>query len=354
MARRLSEKQYKELLDTINYLTDSDLEKIDNYKSLSKHEQEYIRNTIWLKTAIRITPDSTLGKESERALEIVERNEAERKIKEEKQRIEAEKQRIEEEKRLAKEKEKEERRKAYKPSGKRVKVKDVKPGYVYTFADMSIEDFYAERESEYTCARSTYAHFKEYHKYLDNQGLVIAPLRPYGDGRYWVELYSMTIQNQMKLVPTPPKSKGLCWERTGRKVWAPQKSQKTNRLMYPDEELIQVHSFPVGIYREGWELELLPDPEGWTTVSSSTPHTKEDDYVAVWDESDFKILVILGIISFVLLLAGPSAWSILIMMWIVAAAGFHSKHKKIRDWVLREREERKVRGSGLDDQFWWR
>ena len=57
---------------------------------------------------------------------------------------------------------------------------------------------------------------------------------------------------------------------------------------------------------------------------------KAAKHVDVWDESDAKTIVILGIISFVLLMAGLSGLSLLITMWAVAAAYFHSKHEKVR------------------------
>lgn len=239
-------------------------------------------------------------------------------------------------------------KKEYNPSGRRVKVKDMRPGYMYTFTDMSIEDYHeAEYPGDYERAKNT-------HKFLDNQGLVLRPLRPYGDGRYWVELCSVRIKDHMRLVPNSPKAKGLYWEKTGSKIWSPYEIYKTGRLMYPEEEVVEVHPFPVGLYKEGYQLELLPDPQYWYEVSKNTSHTKSDDYVQVWDESDKKILIVLGVLSVIILFGGPTAIPSLGAMWLLAAYGFKIKHDRIRERVLEERERLGVRGSGLDDLFWWR
>ena len=101
------------------------------------------------------------------------------------------------------------------------------------------------------------------------------------------------------------------------------------------------------------DYDPIPLPNPWTWGETSDPDSKAAKHVDVWDESDAKTIVILGIISFVLLMAGLSGLSLLITMWAVAAAYFHSKHEKVRKEILEQRYKHGISGSGLDHKFRW-
>ncbi len=235
------------------------------------------------------------------------------------------------------------------PDGRRVRVKDMRPGWVYTFTDMSLEDYFY-----FVMKNSYYPEIQKMDALIENAGLLTEPVPINDEGKAIVKLYACKKSEQMKLVPNSPKAKGLTFEPTGKMIWYAENSWRTLRRMEPDDEVVEARPYPVGIYREGWALEMLPDPETWVQVSADTPHSWSDDYVNAWDESDLKTLVVLGVISFVLFFGGPSLWSVIVTMWVFAAIWFYGKHKKIRDQILEERRERGIRGSGLDDQFWWR
>ena len=140
--------------------------------------------------------------------------------------------------------------------------------------------------------------------------------------------------------------------RTGNKVWN-YHPNCTVRVEVDslDFEMEEAYPFPIAVVRDDYEPIPLPNP--WTWGETSDPDSKAAKHVDVWDESDAKTIVILGIISFVLLMAGLSGLSLLITMWAVAAAYFHSKHEKVRKEILEQRNKHGISGSGLDHKFRW-
>lgn len=247
----------------------------------------------------------------------------------------------------------------YKPIGRKIKVRDMRPGYVYTFADCSIEDYiqYGPSSLGYSCSTTSdgWMSEKEREHFLDNMALMQRSVAAIHDtpGKYVVQLDPVSIGNHYKNVLDSRCSIGYTRVATGRKVWEPAgPNYRIRRVMELDDDIIEVKPFRIGIYKGDNEyFELIPDPDKWVEVPADTPHTKEDDYVDVWDESDVKIIIVLSIISLVMFLGGPGAWSMIAVLWIFAALGFHKKHKEIKDQVLEERRRRGVRGNGLDDNF---
>lgn len=250
----------------------------------------------------------------------------------------------------------------YKPTGRKVKVRDMRPGYVYTFADCSIEDFiqYGPHTFPYTgCHWEMYKSGKESQHFLDNLALMRISNRPAHDepGMVIVQLDPVYISDHYAKVLDRRCSCGWTIQKTGKKVWHPDTSlhYRIRRAMKPDDDIIEARPFRVGIYNgDNYEMELVPNPDTWVSVPANTPYTKEDKYVDVWDESDVKTIIVLSIISLVMLLGGPGAWGLIAVLWIFAALGFHKKHNEIREQVYEERRKRGVRGSGLDDNFRWR
>lgn len=236
--------------------------------------------------------------------------------------------------------------------GKKVKVRDMQPGWTYRVPGKTLEEIYESRH--------------EYAKWppvampdaMPNTGLLLRRVTEENKDNwkrnYGFTLYSVHEENELTQKPLRPGEQGTCRiERTGNKIW----TYHPNCTIWVevdslDFEMEEAYPFPIAIVRDDYEPIPLPNPWNWQRASDA-PATKADNHVDVWDESDAKTIVVLGIISFLLLLAGPSGWSLLIMMWLVAMAYFHSKHEKIKKEILEEREKNGVRGSGLDHKFRW-
>ena len=219
-------------------------------------------------------------------------------------------------------------------------------GWTYTMPDKTIEELYKEQ-------------FKfpvNLENAVPNTGLFLGPGIKHDtyDDTYGFHLYLVQEGNEWTEKPLRPGQQGTCrLERTGNKIWIHHPNYyiwvKVDSL---DFEMEEAHPFPIAIVRDDYVPIPLPNPWNWQRVNDA-PATKADNHVDVWDESDAKTIVVLSLISFMFLLAGPSGWSIMIMMWLVAMAYFHSKHEKIRKEILEERQKNGVRGSGLDHKFRW-
>ena len=230
--------------------------------------------------------------------------------------------------------------------GKKVKVRDMQRGWTYTMPDKTIEELYKEQFNLPVDLENA----------VPNTGLFLAPKINYDsyDDTYGFHLYLVQEANELTEKALRPGQQGTFQVvRTGNKIWSYHPNYyiwvKVDSL---DFEMEEAHPFPVAIVRDDYAPIPLPNPWNWQKVNDS-PSTKVDDHVDVWDESDAKTIIVLGLISILFLLAGPSGWSIMIMMWLVAMAYFHSKHEKIREEILEERQKNGVRGSGLDHKFRW-
>ena len=230
--------------------------------------------------------------------------------------------------------------------GKKVKVRDMQRGWSYTMPNKTIEELYKEQ-------------FKfpvNLENVVPNTGLFLASEVNHDtyDDTYGFHLYLVQEADELAEKALRPGQQGTFQVvRTGNKIWSYHPNYhiwvKVDSL---DFEMEEAHPFPIAIVRDDYEPIPLPNPWNWQKVSDS-PSTGADDHVDVWDESDAKTIIVLALISILFLLAGPSGWSIMIMMWLVAMACFHSKHEKIREEILEERQKNGVRGSGLDHKFRW-
>lgn len=229
--------------------------------------------------------------------------------------------------------------------GKKVKVRDMNPGWTYTMPDKTIEELCKESYSWPPLGMD---------KVIPNTGFLLYKPKPEKDGTCQFNLYLMQELNELADKALRPGQSGTCQiVRTGNKIWSYHPNYSVHiEVDSMDFEMEEAHPFPVASVRENGEIIPLPNPWTWHTVSSDTP-SRSSNYVQVWDESDMKTLMVLGLISVVLLMAGISGISIMIMMWLVAMAYFHSKHEKIRKDILEERDKHGIRGSGLDHKFRW-
>jgi hypothetical protein len=230
--------------------------------------------------------------------------------------------------------------------GKKVKVRDMQRGWTYTMPDKTIEELYKEQ-----CMYPPHLE-----NMVPNTGLFLAPDIKHEtyDDTYGFQLYLVYEANELAEKALRPGQQGTFQVvRTGNKIWTYHPNYtvwvKVDSL---DFEMEEAHPFPIAVVRDDYEPIPLPNPWNWRKASDR-PVTKADNHVEVWDESDAKTIIVLVLISFMFLLAGPSGWAMLIMIWLVAMAYFHSKHEKIRKEILEEREKNGVRGSGLDHKFRW-
>ena len=191
--------------------------------------------------------------------------------------------------------------------GKKVKVRDMKPGWTYRVPGKTLEEIYesAHEYAKWPPVQMTDA--------KQNTGLLLLKVtednKNNWDEKYGFNLYPIHEEVELTEKALRPGQQGTFQVvRTGNKVW---------------------------------------------NYHPNCTDSKAAKHVDVWDESDAKTIVILGIISFVLLMAGLSGLSLLITMWAVAAAYFHSKHEKVRKEILEQRNKHGISGSGLDHKFRW-
>ena len=230
--------------------------------------------------------------------------------------------------------------------GKKVKVRHMQRGWTYTMSDKTIEELYKEQHNIPANLENM----------VPNTGLFLTSKINHDtyDDTYGFHLYLVQEANELTEKPLKPGQQGTFQVvRTGNKIWSYHPNYhiwvKVDSL---DFEMEEAHPFPVAIVRDDYAPIPLPNPWTWQKAQSETA-SKSDNYVSVWDESDIKTLIVLGIISFIFLLAGPSGWSMIIMIWLFAMVYFRSKHNKIRREVLEEREKHGIRGDGLDHKFRW-
>lgn len=221
--------------------------------------------------------------------------------------------------------------------GKRVKVKNMRPGWTYTMPDKTIEEMFQEKHG--------YCPPPGMQNVVPNTGLFLSMNKKPN-----FNLYLLQEVNELIDKPLKPGQLGTVQVvRTERKIW----------LYHPnyyirieadslDFEMEEAHPFPVALIREGYEPIPLPDPWTWKMEPISDD---SKDYVQVWDESDVKVLIALGIISFLLLLGGLPNFGLLGTMWVGAILYFWSKHRKTRKQMLENRRKMGIRGNGLDHTF---
>ena len=236
--------------------------------------------------------------------------------------------------------------------GKKVKVRDMQPGWTYRVPGKTLEEIY---ESAHEYAKWPPVAMEDA---MPNTGLLLRRVteknKDNWKGNYGFTLYSIHEENELTENPLRPGQQGTYQVvRTGNKIW----TYHPNCTIWVevdslDFEMEEAYPFPIAIVRDDYAPIPLPNPWNWRRVSDS-PATKADNHVDVWDESDAKTIIVLVLISTLFLVAGPSGWTIMIMMWLVAMAYFHSKHEKIRKEILEERQKNGVRGSGLDHKFRW-
>ncbi|RHS66538.1 hypothetical protein DW958_04730 [Ruminococcus sp. AM46-18] len=235
--------------------------------------------------------------------------------------------------------------------GKKVKVRDMKPGWTYRVPGKTLEEIYesAHEYAKWPPVQMTDA--------KQNTGLLLLKVtednKNNWDEKYGFNLYPIHEEVELTEKALRPGQQGTFQVvRTGNKVW----NYHPNCIVRVevdslDFEMEEAYPFPIAVVRDDYEPIPLPNP--WTWGETSDPDSKAAKHVDVWDESDAKTIVILGIISFVLLMAGLSGLSLLITMWAVAAAYFHSKHEKVRKEILEQRNKHGISGSGLDHKFRW-
>lgn len=230
--------------------------------------------------------------------------------------------------------------------GVKIKVKDMKVGYTYTFVDETIEERFIKDGGKWPPAgmiepMSNTAVLQSYPYYNEKTG------------KYEFSLFPCQMGWEFAYRPARSGSGNVEMFRTGKRKWFPHANYSIRVAMAPDDEIIEANPFPVGLYRgKNVEMVWLPDPQNWVTTNE--PYNKKTDYVDVWDDTDAKILIVSGIISFLFIIGGPTSWSLAIMTWLLTGLGIHGRHKKVREDVLRDREELGVRGGGLDNYFRWR
>lgn len=231
---------------------------------------------------------------------------------------------------------------------KRVKVRDMKPGWTYTMPDKTIEELFNE-SNEYISWPPP-----AMDKVIANTGLFLCmSYNPNIDGKYGFALYPVEEVDEITQKALRPGQSGTCQiVTTGNKIWEHHPNYSIwIEVDSLDFEMIEAHPFPIARVENGDVMVCFPNPWKWK-VAEGKP-SRRDNYVNVWDDSDLKILIVLGLISFVLLMGGTSNISILAMIWLVAFAYIHKKHKKEKERILKERERNNVRGSGLDHKFKW-
>lgn len=250
---------------------------------------------------------------------------------------------------LQKEEEFEKHKTSYQPTGRRVKVKDMRPGYLYTFTDMSLEAY-----SEYVKGIKRSTNYSG-RTPIYNAGIMKKPFYTdpkTGKVRVWLWFIDQCREN---IIAPSKTGRGIGGKFTGNYLWNDGCREgypaEIERYMDPDDYVVEAYPFPVGIYREGIEMEWIPNPDQWETVSSDKPHTRQEDYVQTWDQTDFNILIILTIVSVIMIFGGIEGISLACSMWALAAFGFHVKHKRIKEEILEERRKRGIRGNGMDHHF---
>lgn len=259
--------------------------------------------------------------------------------------------------------------------GRIVKVKDMKPGYTYCPVNETLEEYWQKQRIEYakkckpsweTDEDATRRAISECYELTRDRMWGIIPntgilLRKPFEQPEWkrdiiptFKLYFVGKGDEYAIAPVERGHSGIGSKRTGKKIWFHYSGLWVDFFLDLEDEIMEANPFPV--YKMGpyEEITRLPDPEKWTTVSADTPYDpKGIDHVSVWDDSDMNILITLGIVSLFFLMAGPGGWAMLGTMWVLAAMGFHSKHEKKREFILKEREELGIRGDGLDDHIRW-
>lgn len=252
--------------------------------------------------------------------------------------------------------------------GKIVKVKDMKPGWTYCPVDQTLEKVFWEQrvkealnckpewlEDEVMIARAKedYIEYFKDKKVIPNAGVLLKrPKVPKWEFDNSFLLYLMYETDELVPGPTPKGMSGVGLRHTGKKIWAPITTYPVAFKLDMEDEVMEARPFPVLMLKEGHEPIYLPNPEKWYVPEKNSPYNSRGiDHVKVWDETDGKILIILGIISFFMSMAGPSGCAMAITMWLFAAIGFKSKHDKKREYILKQRKELGVRGDGLDDHI---
>lgn len=228
--------------------------------------------------------------------------------------------------------------------GKKIKIRDMRPGWTYTAPDKTIEEMFQEKHGYWPPAGMQ--------DVVPNTGLFLKKNKELKYDKYDFDLYLVQETDELTDKPLRPGQSGTVQIiKTGRKIWLYHPNYyvriEANSL---DFEMEEAHPFPVALIREGCEAIPLPDPWEWKMESAGED---SKDYVQVWDESDAKVLITLGIFSFLFLLAGLSGLGLLGTMWIWAILYFRSKHKKTKERILAERRKAGVRGGGLDHKFKW-
>lgn len=236
--------------------------------------------------------------------------------------------------------------------GKKVKVRDMQPGWTYRVPDKTLEEIY---ENKYEYAKWPPAGMSNV---IPNTGMLMHRVteksKDNWKNKYGFSLYLLQEADELTEKPLKPGQRGTYQVvRTGNKVWMHHPNY-TIRVEVDslDFEMEEAHPFPVAKISDEYGIIPLPNPWNWRRASE-IPDSKLTNYVEVWDESDVKTLAVLGVISLLFLLAGPSGWSVLAVIWFAAAAHFHAKHEKIRKDVLEERERNGISGPGLDHKFRW-
>lgn len=238
----------------------------------------------------------------------------------------------------------------YKPSGRRIKVREMRPGYVYTFADMTMEEYAFEHWLPY------YDN-KERCNLLSNQGVLTTELAcPYTfePDVVSVQLAPMAIENHCVAAPTASGKTGYDLRKTGKRVWYPYLNYKIYRDMNLDDEIIEVHPFRIGIYKPGSELELIPNPDSWVQISPSSSNYSafvKEEHVSVWDETDVKVTIVVAVIGAFMFMCGPGGIPLAGFLWGMTGCSIFLKHRRIRREVIEQRRKRGIVGDGADELF---
>ena len=252
----------------------------------------------------------------------------------------------------------EEHKENYNPQGRRVKVREMRPGYLYTFTDMSLEYYNAwkygkdgdidESKFEHLCSDCSTPIMNVGLMYVDEFSLSWS-------GKIDVRLCYVQKEEHIELNYRKTGADRVV--KDGRYIWRAYNNgcyYDVSREMDPDDEVVEVYPFRIFIKMRPEDpknsyVEWIPDPDKWTTVPAGTPYNRKTDYVDVWTESDFKILITVCVIAFVCCLGGIDGMSFGATMIILMCLAFRTKHNRIRREVIAEREKIGVRGPGMDD-----
>ena len=168
--------------------------------------------------------------------------------------------------------------------GKKVKVRDMKPGWTYRVPGKTLEEIYesAHEYAKWPPVQMTDA--------KQNTGLLLLKVtednKNNWDEKYGFNLYPIHEEVELTEKALRPGQQGTFQVvRTGNKVWN-YHPNCTVRVEVDslDFEMEEAYPFPIAVVRDDYEPIPLPNP--WTWGETSDPDSKAAKHVDVWDESD--------------------------------------------------------------------